>query len=129
MVEQRCLFLDTDNRDQVSFHLCGWFGDTLVAYVRLMPGGLCYNEPSIGRVCTSRAHRGIGLGRELVMRAVEACEKLFGKQDIKIEAEAYLMKFYESLGFEAVSEQYDDCGAPHLDMLYHSSEPEPRTVH
>ncbi|MFG1491853.1 GNAT family N-acetyltransferase [Oceanospirillum sp. HFRX-1_2] len=36
---------------------------------------------------------------------------------IKIGAQVYLQKFYESLGFEAVSEPYDEDGIPHIDMI------------
>ncbi|MES1226770.1 MAG: GNAT family N-acetyltransferase, partial [Bacteroidota bacterium] len=37
VVEQNCVYLDTDDKDQASFHLCGWLGNNLVAYSRILP--------------------------------------------------------------------------------------------
>src|SRR5438067_12139318 len=50
VVEQNCIFLDADNNDQHCYHLCGWNNHTLVAYSRLVPPEIRYEEPSIGRV-------------------------------------------------------------------------------
>ena len=41
VVEQNCVYLDPDGKDQESFHYCGWLNnELLVAYTRLMPPGL-----------------------------------------------------------------------------------------
>ncbi|MBS8057430.1 GNAT family N-acetyltransferase, partial [Streptococcus suis] len=40
------------------------------------------------------------------------------ESQIKIGAQAYLEKFYQSLGFEPISEVYLEDDIPHLDMLY-----------
>ncbi|NRH10659.1 GNAT family N-acetyltransferase, partial [Streptococcus suis] len=40
------------------------------------------------------------------------------ESQIKIGAQAYLEKFYQSLGFKPVSEVYLEDDIPHLDMLY-----------
>ncbi|MBK7138867.1 MAG: GNAT family N-acetyltransferase [Bacteroidetes bacterium] len=41
----------------------------------------------------------------------------FGNVPIKIEAQAYLKKFYEKQGFSIISEPYDWDGILHVDML------------
>ncbi len=117
ILEQECLFQDADDKDQCSFHLMGWKDGKLAAYTRLVPPGEIYNEPSIGRVVTSAAERKTGAGRELMKRSIEACENLFGKQAIKIGAQLYLERFYNSLGFEKVSEVYIEDGIPHIYMV------------
>lgn len=118
MVEQNCVFQDADNKDQHCYHLCGWNDDQLIAYVRLVPPGISYEEPSIGRVVTSPAARRTGAGRVLMQNAIKECFKIFGKQNIRISAQLYLKKFYESLSFMPVSEVYLEDNIPHVEMLY-----------
>src|ERR1043165_6318519 len=62
VVEQNCVYQDADNKDQNCFHLMGWSGNTLAAYTRLLPPGVAYALPSIGRVITSPKFRGTGAG-------------------------------------------------------------------
>src|SRR5215471_17894979 len=118
VVEQNCVYQDADNKDQQSFHLCGWNDDTLVAYVRLLPRGVAYEEPSIGRVVTSPAYRRTGAGCMLMQKAIELCLEKFGKHNIKIGAQLYLKKFYESLSFQQCGEMYLEDNIPHIPMLY-----------
>jgi len=118
VVEQNCVFQDADNKDQHCYHLCGWKNDQLIAYVRLVPPGTYYEEPSIGRVVTSPSERRTGAGRLLMQKAIEECFKIFGRQNIKIGAQLYLKKFYESLRFHQVSDVYLEDNIPHVKMLY-----------
>ena len=117
VVEQNCVFQDADNKDQNSFHLMGIMEGKLVAYTRLVPPGEIYPEPSIGRVVTSASVRRSGMGRILMQRSVETVYTLFGKQPIKIGAQVYLKKFYESIGFEQVSDIYLEDGIEHIYMM------------
>src|SRR6266487_6780228 len=71
VVEQNCVFLDADNKDQQCYHLCGWNNNIPVAYSRLVPPGSAYEEPSIGRVLTSPVYRKSGAGRILMQKAIE----------------------------------------------------------
>jgi ElaA protein len=116
VVEQNCVFQDADNNDQGCYHLTGWHGDNLVAYSRLVPPGLIYAEMSIGRVVTSPAYRGAGAGRQLVQNAILNCTLIFGKKPIKIGAQLYLKKMYESFDFQQVGEGYMEDGIPHIYM-------------
>lgn len=119
VVEQNCVFLDMDNKDQGSHHLMGSHDNELVAYVRLLPPGLAYDEVSIGRVVSSPKHRGSGAGRELMLTAISAAAELFGPQPIRIGAQLYLKNFYSSLGFEPQGDIYLEDGIPHVIMLKH----------
>src|SRR5450759_5590166 len=57
VVEQNCVFQDCDDKDQQSYHFMGWQHNKLIAYTRLMPAGLAYEEISIGRVIISPSIR------------------------------------------------------------------------
>lgn len=117
VVEQNCPYLDPDGKDQQSWHLMGWDQDKLVAYSRLLPAGLAFEEISIGRVVSSPAYRGKGAGKELMKNAIETAYQLFGQQPIRIGAQQYLQKFYESLGFVQVSDMYLEDNIPHIEMV------------
>lgn len=117
VVEQNCVFQDADNKDPFCYHLCGWYGETLVAYTRLVPPGIAYKEPSIGRVVTSPNYRNTGAGKALMQRSIAECKKLFGEQVIKLGAQLYLKKFYESFGFVQTSEVYLEDNIPHIEMI------------
>jgi ElaA protein len=117
VVEQNCVFQDADHKDQGSFHLMAWVDDDLAGYTRLLPSGLAYEQMSIGRVVTSPKHRRSGVGRELMAESIKRCYELFGKGNIKIGAQEYLKKFYESFGFVQVGEGYLEDGIPHIYMI------------
>lgn len=117
VVEQNCVYQDMDYKDQKSWHLMGKSDNKLVAYTRLIPAGISYSEPSIGRVVTSPSCRKKGIGRELMLRSIEACHQLFGETAIKIGAQRYLENFYSSLGFITCSDEYLEDGIPHVEMI------------
>ena len=117
VVEQTCVFQDMDNKDQLCYHLMGWKDDLLIAYTRLVPPDIFYKEPSIGRVVTSPAARGNGIGKLLMKKSIEEVFHLFGKTSVRLSAQLYLKKFYESLGFIQSSEIYDEDGINHIEMM------------
>ena len=118
VVEQNCVFLDMDNKDQMCHHLLGYKGNLLAAYTRIVPMGVSYPDyPSIGRVITSPQARGEGLGKILMEESIQRLFSLYGHVPIKIGAQLYLKKFYESLGFAQCGDVYDEDGIDHLPML------------
>ena len=121
IVEQNCIYNDVDGKDQVAWHLIGTEEGNLIAYTRILPPGVVYADPAIGRVVTSTSKRSSGLGRELMNRSIEHCEKLFGNTSITLSAQAHLKKFYESLGFFVVGDEYLDDGIPHIEMTRKAS--------
>jgi ElaA protein len=120
-VEQHCAFLDADGHDADAWHLLGWLGEhgseTLVAYLRVLDPGRKFAEPSIGRVLTLPPHRGVGLGRVLMIEGMARTTKAWPRQPIRIAAQQRLEAFYASLGFRSVSVPYDEDGIAHVDML------------
>jgi ElaA protein len=117
VVEQQCVFLDLDDKDQQSYHLLLFAEGKLAAYSRLVPAGISYPEVSIGRVVTSPAFRGSGLGRKVMELAIQGCEDLFDCREIRIGAQTYALPFYKSLGFMPDGEAYDEDGIEHIEMI------------
>lgn len=123
VVEQNCPYQDCDGKDLNSFHLMGRNeSGKLVCYTRLLPVGLAYEGYcSIGRVVSSPSARGTGAGKTLMEKSIATCRQLFGNQPIKIGAQSYLLKFYESFGFVSTGEEYLEDGIPHTKMVLAAS--------
>lgn len=122
VVEQNCVFQDADNKDQASFHFMGWQDDKtgskrLIAYTRLVPPGIAYDEASIGRVVTSPVLRRTGIGKELMERSIEKMKELFGENAIRLGAQLHLKNFYQSFGFIQSSDIYLEDGIEHIEMI------------
>lgn len=119
VVEQNCVYQDADDKDPFAIHLCGWDKEKLVAYARLIPPGISFPEASIGRVVTSPAYRKTGAGRELMKESISLIFSLFNGTAIRIGAQVYLIKFYQSFGFAVCSPQYLEDDIPHIEMILH----------
>ena len=117
VVEQNCVFLDMDNKDQIAYHLLGYNENTLVASTRLLASNTAYKQMSIGRVVTSPSYRKFGAGKELMQKSIDKCYELFGDEDIKIGAQLYLKRFYESFGFKQNGEIYLEDEIEHIEMI------------
>lgn len=118
IVEQECAYLDCDDKDLNSYHLFSEENGEIIAYLRILEKGVSYDEISIGRVAVKKNYRGKGISREMLLKAIDFVENNLNEDTIKIQAQAYLLNFYNSLGFKAVSEEYLEDNIPHIDMLY-----------
>lgn len=106
VVEQDCVYQDPDALDRVSYHLCGWLDQRLVAYARW------FDEEGavrIGRIVTAPELRGQGLGRAVME---EVIRRLPGKE-LFLHGQSHLCPFYESLGFRVEGEPFQEDGIPH----------------
>jgi ElaA protein len=118
IVEQNCPYQDCDDKDAFSIHLLGYENENLVAYARLLPKGISYDQYcSIGRVLTKASVRKKAYGKQLMNEAIIYCQSNF-TDPIKISAQAYLEKFYQDLGFVTVSKPYMEDDIPHIAMIY-----------
>lgn len=116
IVEQNCIFPDLDGKDQKCHHLIGSENGVLMAYSRIVPPGLSYEYPSIGRVLVSPLGRGKMFGIELMEISISSLEEIYGKSTIRIGAQLYLKKFYGSFQFEQSGEIYEEDGIDHIEM-------------
>ncbi len=117
VVEQDCVFLDPDDRDQKALHVLGWEGSELVAYSRVFGPGDYFKAASIGRVAVKMEFRGLGLGIQIMQASMKAVEARFKTSHIALSAQKYLEQFYADLGFEREGEQYLEDGIPHVRMV------------
>lgn len=124
ILEQQCAFIDADAFDFVSDHLFVWKGPfydrkEIAAYMRILAPDSAYpGYSSIGRVMTDAAYRGRNLGKISFEHGMDFCLKKYPQFPMKIQAQLYLQKFYESFDFYPVSKVYLDTGIWHIDMVY-----------
>jgi ElaA protein len=117
VVEQKCPFLDADGHDLSAKHLMGRRDGRLLAYARVLPPGVKYAEHSIGRLVVDPRARKSGLGRAAMREAIRRIVVADGPVPIRLQAQEYLADtLYEPLGFERISDPYDEDGIPHVDM-------------
>ena len=128
VVEQDCPYPELDAKDLKSIQVYALksdeniaSGDSAAACVRICAPGVSYPEPSIGRVATRPDCRKMGLGIEIMKRAIGACESAYPGQGIRISAQCYLEKFYANLGFSSTGETYLEDNIPHIQMFRPSS--------
>lgn len=112
-LEQQCIYPDLDNVDQRATHMMGLHDGDLTAYARLYEKE---NNLMIGRVVTATAARGQGLGRELIRQCLQYFKQHHTGRTIKISAQHHLQNFYQSFGFIAIGDPYDEDGIPHIAM-------------
>lgn len=119
VVEQRCPFQDLDGLDRRDgvLHLLGYDGQQLAAYARIMAPGIGDEQgATIGRVVTSPACRGSGLGHRLIAEAVRHCAAHWPDHSIWLGAQAHLQGFYGRHGFVVEGEGYLEDDIPHIGM-------------
>lgn len=116
VVEQVCAYQEADDLDPVSWHLVAHVDGAFAACARVVDPGRKYAQPSIGRVLTVAEFRGRRLGDALMREAIAGTRTRFPGQAIRISAQAYLLGFYNALGFEAEGEPYLEDGIPHIGM-------------
>jgi len=117
VVEQNCPYQDADGYDLDAQHSIVWSGAEVAAYLRVIAPRAKFEERSIGRIITSQAFRGTGLGRELIVRALARLDVGHPGEPVRIGAQARLQAFYESFGFRGASAVYMEDGIPHIEML------------
>ncbi len=121
VVEQKCFYLDADGADHLALHLLGWRstadGLLLSAYARLFPPGTRYKEAAISRVLTHPAARGSGLGKALMVEALQRIADAEWSGPVRIAAQMYLEGFYEEFGFRRISDPYTEDDIWHVDMI------------
>lgn len=121
VVEQDCAYPELDGRDTEPgtrhVWLTGSDGEP-VAYLRIL------REPGadrIGRVCVAKHARGAGHAERLM----DAALREVGDRECVLDAQTYLVGFYERLGFSVAGPEFDDDGIPHVPMVRAGSRSDP----
>ena len=111
IVGQDLNYQEIDDTDRKSWHLFEMNdANEVISYVRIIPEK---EKVLLGRVLIDNRK---GKGRALLERAKEVCKEWFVDTVIEVHAQTHLVKLYESLGFEVVSEPYDIVGITHVTM-------------
>ncbi|WP_461206790.1 GNAT family N-acetyltransferase [Clostridium sp. DL1XJH146] len=118
IVEQNCVYQDCDEKDLRAYHLYVVEDNKVIACLRILEKGVSFDEISIGRVLVDKKYRGTGLGREILIKAIDFINNELNEKQIRISAQEYLLDFYKSLGFAAVSDVYLEDDIPHIEMIY-----------
>lgn len=117
VVEQDCVYQDIDGKDSKAIHVMGFEGDELVAYTRCFKPGYYFEEASIGRVVVNSKYRKYGFGHDIIKASIDLIENQYHTKNIKLSAQTYLTRFYESHGFVQFGEGYLEDGIPHIAMI------------
>ncbi|SFS35182.1 GNAT family N-acetyltransferase [Saccharopolyspora flava] len=113
VVEQEAPYHELDGRDLEDSTRHFWVDsadDYVLGYLRLLedPDGVY----RIGRVCTAKSARGLGIARKLMRAAVAEVQN----SPAVLSAQTYAKGFYASFGFVEVGDEYLEDGIPHIDM-------------
>ncbi|MDC6387849.1 GNAT family N-acetyltransferase [Maribacter sp. PR1] len=117
VVEQDCVYQDLDGKDKKAIHVIGKKNNVIVAYTRIFSPGDYFKEASIGRVVVKKSERQYGYGKVIMRASIKAVEEQLNTTKIRLSAQTYLLKFYNSLGFTTEGEGYLEDGIPHISMI------------
>ncbi len=120
VVEQNCAYQDIDKLDAQALHLIGYpeiDSEKILAYLRILPPNTRFSELSLGRIFTPYNYRGQGLGKLLMQQALYFVNKYYPHASVRISAQSYLEKFYQSFDFKTISPVYLEDNIPHIEML------------
>jgi ElaA protein len=117
-LEQHCTVADFDDLDKQAIHVFATDGSEIIATMRILPPGLYKaGVVSFGRLAVKKSHRGKGYAKIMMDMALKYIVENFPNVPITFSAQLYLQKFYESFGFKAVGDVYDEAGISHIKML------------
>ena len=71
------------------------------------------------RFAVLKEYRGTGVGRLLVQRVLQDIESDQPKKELEIymHAQTHAIPFYQSLGFEKVGDEFEECDIKHFTMV------------
>ena len=117
VVEQNCVYQDIDGKDEIALHVMGLKNNELVSYTRCFKPGDYFEMASIGRVIVKENFREHGYGNEIMKASISEIENRFNTKEIKLSAQQYLTRFYETHGFLSTGKGYLEDGIPHIAMI------------
>ena len=117
VVEQDCVYLDPDGKDQKAFHVLGYYNSDLVAYTRIFAPGDYFDVVAVVRVVVRKNFRGENHGHTIMEASLQFIKAHFPEADIQLSAQQYLVNFYQNHGFKTIGEGYLEDGIPHIAMI------------
>ena len=107
---------DFDDKDKVSYHVMLKDEGSIIAYSRIVPKKVAYENISIGRVLVLKGYRRKGIAQKMMKSALEFIKNNLNENVVVLSAQEYAKEMYLSVGFKVVSDIYDEVNIPHVKM-------------
>lgn len=107
---------DFDDKDKLCHHVLLKEDGRVVAYSRIVPKGMAYDYTSIGRVLVLQSHRKKGVAQEMMKACLKFIKENLHENTVVLSAQLYVKSMYEAVGFNVISEVYDEVNIPHVKM-------------
>lgn len=107
---------DFDDKDKECYHVMLKENGRVVAYSRIVPKGLSYDNISIGRVLVLKSYRRKGIAQEMMKVCLDFIKNNLDENVVVLSAQEYAKGMYESVGFKVISEVYNEVNIPHVKM-------------
>jgi predicted GNAT family N-acyltransferase len=106
--------LEFDGLDETATHLLAYLDEQPVGTARIRY--LEQQTAKIERLAVLSTARGLGIGKKLMVKALDVAEKN-NTQDVVVNAQEYVKALYQQLGFEQVGERFEEAGIVHIKMI------------
>lgn len=77
-------------------------------------------QAHIGRMAVLSKWRGQGVGSQILQCCIDECNNICQKDELEkivLNAQVYVIEFYQKAGFEISSDEFLDAGIPHKQMI------------
>lgn len=117
-MEQKATDPDLDGRDLEDGTTILWIeaGGAPAAHIRVLTEA--DGTLRIGRLAVAAAHRRDGFGGRIMRAALDLTEKIAPEAEVHIDAQAYLEKWYQGMGYETVGPMFLEAGIEHVPMVF-----------
>lgn len=116
VVEQACPYQELDGRDEQAWHLLGERAGHVLACLRVLLPPTGNKRFRIGRVAVDEIARGTGLAREMLLMAEQKIQLHEPNAEIVLDAQTYLLPFYQAVGYAIGGNEFLEDGIPHRPM-------------
>jgi ribosomal protein S18 acetylase RimI-like enzyme len=107
--------LEFDGYDDAAHHLLAYLNNDPVGTLRIR-----YLPPftaKIERLAVLAIARDQGIGKQLMQMAMDHIKAQQQWEWIQLNAQIQVQTFYEKLGFQAIGEEFQEAGIPHIQMV------------
>lgn len=116
VVEQSCYYQELDDEDKKAFHVSVYNNGIIVAVGRIIPD-LNNKEVKIGRIAVKMNQRKKGFASSMMEDMLNFISKKYGDFSVLLSAQTYLIKFYQSYGFNEIGDTFLEDGIEHINMV------------
>ncbi|WP_017470537.1 GNAT family N-acetyltransferase [Amphibacillus jilinensis] len=104
--------IEHDQYDHDAIHIVGYLDQQPIATARIR---LVDDKAKIQRVAVLKAYRKHGYGKQLML-ALEATLTSHGINIATLHAQTHALSFYQSVGYQVMSEPFYQAGIEHVEM-------------